>query len=207
MKTRTKAFLNFAVVATVVAGISGTAFAQHRHDDVGPGTLSAQFNYGIWTGDSINGVDLNAYAPGLALRGGYTFDIGLYLGADFDYFFGESKSAGFAGIAGASVNANVYDFMAELGYDFWIYRSGVLRPKLGLGLGLEHTNGCVSAVIVGGTCNGDTKNGFAIAPGLQFLHFFDNVYLTAELRYQTVSVSDLPDPSAFIFGVGVGVAL
>ena len=214
MKTITKALLHLGVVATTVAGLSGTALAQHRHDDVGPVTLNAQFNYGFWTGDNYNGQSLNAFGPGIGLRVGYTLDIGLYLGADFDYFFGESRDFGLnlggLGGAGGSVTFNEYNFLAEIGYDFWVYRSGVLRPKLGLGVGIAHVSACGGGMVLGvgaSTCNGDSKTGFAIAPGLQFLHYFSNVYLTAELRYQNVSVSDVPDPSGVILGVGVGVAL
>jgi hypothetical protein len=146
VKTITKALLHLCVVATTVVGLSGTALAQHRRGDGGYGTVSAQFNYGIWTGDSFNGQDLNAYGPGLGARGGYTLDIGLYIGANFDYFFGDN---------------------------------------------------------IGG-CTGDSRTGFAIAPGLQFFHVFDVAYITAEIRYQTVTVSDYPDPSGVIFGIGVG---
>ncbi|HVW28114.1 MAG TPA: autotransporter outer membrane beta-barrel domain-containing protein [Polyangiaceae bacterium] len=213
MKTFEKALLHLAIAATAVAGFSGTAFAQHRNDDVGPVTLSAQFNYGIWTGDDVNGYDLNAFGPGLGVRVGYTLDMGLYLGANFDYFFGDSQNAGggVAGLAtaGGSVRYNQYDFLAEIGYDAWIYRSGVLRPKLGLGVGIAHVSGCANFNVlgVGGTgCDGDSKSGFALAPGVQFMHYFSNVYLTAELRYQHDFIDDSPDPSAVVLGIGVGAA-
>src|ERR1700759_5504595 len=104
--------------------MTGTAAAEYRNrfgDRVGSFTLGAQFNYGIWTGDG----DVNAYGPGLGIRGGYTFPVGVYVGADFDYFFGEGRSAGVAGIAGGSGHVNVYDFMAEVGYDFWVHEHGV----------------------------------------------------------------------------------
>lgn len=203
MNRLTPALLFAAVLTTALVGFSGTAHAQYRHHDVGPVTLNAQFNYGFHTDDG----DLNGYGAGLGLRGGYTLDMGLYLGGTFDYFFGEGESAGAFGVVGADIHRNVYDFMAEVGYDFWIYRRGVLRPKIGLGVGIEHVSGCANAIIVGGTCRGDSQTGFAIAPGLQFMHFFSNVYFSGELRFETVSGVDGPDPSAFIFGLGVGVAL
>ncbi|HEX3595667.1 MAG TPA: hypothetical protein VHU80_11205 [Polyangiaceae bacterium] len=205
MNILTRALLGSSVVALALVGTSGTALAAyHNNYDAhgGQGTLNAQFDYGFWTGDG----DINAYGAGLGLRGGYTLDMGLYLGGDFDYFFGESNDVGIAGLGGASVGWNVWNIMAEVGYDFWVHKNGVLRPKLGLGVGSLHSHGCGNALTVG-FCDGDSHSGFAIAPGVQYLHFFDNIYLSAELRYQTVSVSDDPDPSAFVFGIGVGVAL
>jgi hypothetical protein len=214
VKTISKALLHLGVVATTVVGFSGTALAQSRRDDVGPFTMNAQFNYGFWTGDSYNGYDLNAFGPGFGVRLGYTLDVGVYFGADFDYFFGDSQDFGVnlggLGSAGASVSYNEYNVLGEVGYDFWIYRSGVLRPKVGLGVGIAHGSGCGGGNVLGvgaSTCTGNSKTGFAMAPGLQFLHFFSNVYFTAELRYQHVWVSDVPDPSGVILGVGVGVAL
>ncbi len=202
MNILTKAMLGASVVAIALVGAPGTALAQHRHDDVGQGTLSAQFDYGIWTGDG----NLNGYGAGLGLRGGYTLDMGLYLGGDFDYFFGESDSAGVLGIAGASNHLNVWNVMGEVGYDFWVHRHGILRPKLGLGVGIARGSFCANAIVIGSACNSDSSTGFAIAPGVQYLHFFDNIYFSGELRFETMAV-DGPDPSAFIFGIGIGVAL
>lgn len=207
MKTFTKALLHLGVVATTVAGLSGTALAQHRRGDGGYGSVSGQFNYGIWTGDE----DVNAFGPGLGVRLGYTLDMGLYLGADFDYFFGESRDAGggIPGLAagGGSGTFNQYNVLAEIGYDFWIYDHGILRPKLGLGVGIAHISACVNVNVLGAgasTCNGDSRSGFALAPGLQFMHVFDVAYITAELRFQNDFISDISDPQAFIFGIGVG---
>jgi hypothetical protein len=194
-----------ALLATVLVTTAGTASAKYRNrygDEVGSATLSAQFDYGFWTGDG----DVNAFGPGLGLRGGYTLPVGIYLGGDFDYFFGESRSAGVSGIAGASGRVNVYDFMAEVGYDFWVHDAGVLRPKLGLGVGIGKVNACVNAVNLINVCGGDSSSGFALGIGLQYLHFFDNIFLGLEGRYETVSI-DGPDPSAIILGIGVGVAL
>jgi hypothetical protein len=207
LKILEKALLGSAVVATLLVTMTGTALADYRNhwgDHPEQVTLSGQLEYGAWTGDG----DTNAYGFGIGFRGGYTFDMGLYLGGDFDYFFGEDNGGSVAGIAGASTHVNVWNVMGEIGYDFWIYRHGILRPKLGLGVGVGHGSACVSVNIlnVGGACDSNSQSGFAIAPGVQFLHFFSNVYFTGELRYQTISI-DGPDPSAFIFAAGVGVAL
>jgi hypothetical protein len=199
VKTRTKALLGSILVATAVVGTSGTASARYRNRydrEVGFFTMDAQFNYGIWTGDG----DVNPYGPALGVRGGVTLDPGLYLGADFDYFWGEERN-----VAPFSGRVNIYDVMGEIGYDFWLHRAGVLRPKIGLGVGVVRGEGCFSGGAVGG-CASDSRSGFAIAPGAQYLHYFSNVFLTVEARYETISIEG-PDPNAVVLGIGLGVAL
>jgi len=187
----------------VLIGLSRTAAAApyryYYRRDLNRATLGAQFEYGIWTGNG----DVNLYGPGIGVRGGFTLDPGIYLGANFDYFFGQENSAAGLGASGSS-RVNVYDFMGEIGYDFWVHPAGILRPKFGIGLGIAKSSACVD---VGGAsaCNTHSENGLAIAPGLQYLHFFSSLYLSLEARYQTVSI-DGPDPSAFILGVGLGFA-
>jgi hypothetical protein len=185
------------VLTSALVGLSGTAFGRDldaRDRDVRRITLGAQFQYGIWTGDG----DVNLYGPGVGIRGGFTLDPGLYLGANFDYFAGEK-------IPGTTVRANVYDFVGEIGYDFWVHPNGILRPKIGLGLGVAKVGGCASIAGVATACDSRSENGLAIAPGIQYLHFLSAVYLSLEARYQTISL-DGPDPSALILGAGIGAA-
>jgi hypothetical protein len=199
VNTRAKAFLCSVLVATALVGISGTASARYRNRydrEVGFLTLDAQFNYGIWIGDG----DVNPYGPAIGVRAGVTLDPGLYLGADFDYFWGEERNAG-----PVSGRVNIYDVMGEVGYDFWLHRAGVLRPKIGLGVGVVRGQGCLSAGALGG-CASDSRSGFAIAPGAQYLHYFGNAFLTVEARYQTVSIEGT-DPDAVVLGIGLGLAL
>jgi hypothetical protein len=196
---RTQALLASVLVATALVGMSGTASARYRNRydrEVGFFTLGAQFNYGIWTGDG----DVNPYGPAIGVRGGVTLDPGLYLGADFDYFWGEERN-----VAPFSGRVNIYDVMGEIGYDFWLHRAGVLRPKIGLGVGVVRGQGCFSGGAVSG-CASRSENGFAIAPGAQYLHYFGNAFLSVEARYETVSI-DGPDPNAVVLGIGLGVAL
>jgi hypothetical protein len=203
---RISLLLGSALMTTALVGVSGTASAAYhdrydRYDrEAGYFTLDAQFNYGIWTGDG----DTNPFGPAIGVRGGVTLDPGLYLGADFDYFFGEERSGSVPGASGSS-RVNVYDVMGEVGYDFWLHRHGVLRPKVGLGVGFLKGSLCGQIANVGG-CADDTRSGFTIAPGAQYLHFFHNAFLTVEARYQTVML-DGPDPNAVILGIGLGLAL
>jgi hypothetical protein len=199
-----KALLGSALVTTALVGYAGTASAYGYHNrydrDVGFFSLGAAFNYGIWTGDG----DVNAFGPAIGVRGGVTLDPGLYLGADFDYFFGEKRSASGLG-AEASGRVNVYDVMGEIGYDFWLHRSGVLRPKIGLGVGVVKGAVCGNVGDVGG-CASDSTNGFAISAGAEYMHYFSNAFLSLEARYEEISI-DGPNPSAVILGVGLGVTL
>jgi hypothetical protein len=196
-----KTLLGSVLLTTAVVGYAGSASAygyRNRYDrEVGFFSLGAAFNYGIWTGDG----DTNPFGPAVGIRGGVTLDPGLYLGADFDYFFGESRN--FAGLGSARVN--IYDVMGEIGYDFWLHRAGVLRPKIGLGVGVGKGTGCVG----GGdfsVCRGDSQSGFAISAGAEYLHYFGAGFLSLEARYENVSL-DGPDPSAVILGIGLGATL
>lgn len=200
---RSRMLLGALAVASASAAFSNAASAEpyhHRYyrSDVSYGTLSAQFDYGIWTGDG----DTNLYGPGIGVRGGFTLSPGVYLGADFDYFFGHSVDAGGPAGSGSS-RVNVYDFMGEVGYDFWAHGNGILRPKLGIGVGIAKASGCAQVNGIGGGCVVSSESGLALAPGLQYIHFFDTLFLTLEARYQTVSI-DGPDPSAVVLGAGLG---
>lgn len=199
MNIRARAALFSVLVAIALVGLSCTASARYRNRydrEVGFFGLDAQFNYGIWTGDG----DVNPYGPAIGVRGGVTLYPGLYLGADFDYFWGEERN-----VPPFSGRVNLYDVMGEIGYDYWLHRNGVLRPKIGLGVGVVRGEGCFGAGNVSG-CTDNSRSGFAIAPGAQYLHYFSNVFLSLEARWQTV-ILDGPDPNAVVLGIGLGVAL
>jgi hypothetical protein len=197
-----KTLLGSLVVTTVLVGWQGAASAEPRQGDT-YGTIGAELHYGIPTWDP----DVNPFGFGLGARAGGTFGPGVYVGVDFDYFFGEENNANAFGIVAASARQNVYHLLAEVGYDAWVYREGVLRPKLGLGIGFYHGGGCVTVNVpilgAGSGCTGDTTNGFDLAPALQFLHFFGAGFITAELGFETMIV-DGPNPSAVILSLGGG---
>jgi hypothetical protein len=194
------AAFSFALATSVVA-FSGVASAdpyyRHGYRDYW-GTIDAQFVYGFWTGDG----DWNAFGPGVDVRAGFTLGSGLYLGANFDYFFGETRDLGAFG-GSASATRNEYDIMGEIGYDFWVHHHGILRPKIGLGVGIEHAESCAGYAGIGAVCQDGTENGFSFAPGLEYMHFFDGMFLSVEGRFQEVSLKG-PDPSAIVLGVGLG---
>jgi hypothetical protein len=199
-----KALLGSALVTTALVGYAGSASAYGYHNrydrEVGFFSLGAAFNYGVWTGDG----DVNAFGPAIGVRGGVTLDPGLYLGADFDYFFGEKRSESALGVTGSG-RVNIYDVMGEIGYDFWLHRSGVLRPKIGLGVGVGKGTACGSVAGVG-ACSSSSQSGFAISAGAEYMHYFGAGFLSLEARYETVSL-DGPHPSAVILGIGLGATL
>jgi hypothetical protein len=199
-----KALLGSALVTTALVGYAGTASAYGYHNNYdeayGFFSLGAAFNYGIWTGKG----DVNGFGPAVGVRGGVSLDPGLYLGADFDYFFGEERSASAFGATGDS-RFNIYDVMGEVGWDFWLHRHGLLRPKFGFGVGVAKGTVCVGAAGVSG-CSGSSTSGFAFSAGAEYLHYFGVGFLSFEARYENVSI-DGPDPNAVILGIGVGATL
>jgi hypothetical protein len=202
-----------AIVATFIVGLAATASAQdewafHRYDrGYGLFSVGAAFNYGIWTGgDQFKQLDggVNPFGPALGITAGVTLRPGFYIGADFNYYWGSSRTVANLN-AGASVHANVYDVLGEVGYDLWVGRAGVLRPKVGLGLGIVRGTLCFSAGYTG-ACGTDSHTGFTIAPGAEYVHFFGPGYLSLEAKWQTVMISG-PDPSAVVLGIGIGAVM
>lgn len=87
--------------------------------------LAGEVGYGIFLGDDS---DNNLYGLGFGARGGYTLGFGLYIGARFDYFLGNSTES-----FGTTYTNSIWGFQGELGYDIGLLDFMVLRPKLGFG--------------------------------------------------------------------------
>jgi hypothetical protein len=66
---------------------------------------------------------------GLGVRGGYTLDMGLYLGGTFDYFFGDSDRG-----YGYEFSYHWWTLAFEAGYDFGVAERFIIRPFGGLGV-------------------------------------------------------------------------
>jgi hypothetical protein len=200
-------------MATLVVGFAGSAsaadgWAYNRYDrGYGLFSVGAAFNYGIWTGsDVFKQIDgnMNPFGPAIGITGGVTLKPGVYLGADFNYFWGGSRSVSSpSGSLGAAVN--IYDVLGEIGYDLWVHRDGVLRPKIGLGVGVARGTFCGS-IGFSSVCGTDSRTGFTIAPGAEYVHFFGPGYLSLEVKWEDVMLSG-PDPSAVVLGIGLGAAL
>jgi hypothetical protein len=91
--------------------------------------------YGLTLNDSKTG-GLNIYSLGFGLRGGYKVTPEIYLGAKFMYFIGDSIDIP-TGL-GSTVSASIHEitFGLEGGYDLAVAPKMIVRPLLGLGLGI-----------------------------------------------------------------------
>ncbi len=168
--------------------------------------VGANLQYGVYMGDDGGADDpLNPYGLGLNLRGGYTLDFGLYVGAGFDYFFGETEETEIPGFGSFEVSTNIYQFGAEVGYDVGVSPTFVLRPKLGLGLATA-----VAEVEGGGDSDDGDESGLAISPGVQALFDVGSVFVSADVRYNILSIEpdggESFDSSGLLIGAGVGAA-
>lgn len=163
----------------------------------GPHTAnSLQLGLGFRYGAMLSDGDPNPWGTGLGLDLGYTLPSAVYVGGNFEYFFGESSEA-----LGLKLNANILQFSLEGGYDIGIGQSFVIRPKLGVGLAhlASSVEGCPPEV----TCTGgSSETKAALAPGATFLFYAKQFSLALDVRYDVVFTD--PSRKALIFSVGVG---
>jgi hypothetical protein len=146
---------------------------------------SARGLYGVPTAD----LELNPYGLGVGLRGGVTLPASLYLGASFDYFFGESAT-----ILGIETSASRLQLMAHLGYDLGL-GPFTLRPSLGLGMS------DISVEVAGLE---ESESDFVASPGAEFLIGLGLLSVSAEARYNKVFADD---QDAMVLGLGLGFSL
>ena len=140
--------------------------------------LGGGLNYGIYMGDD-DGDPPNPYGLGIGLGAGYTLDFGLYLGGEFNYFLGGSEEAG-----GIETSWNIMQFGAEVGYDLGLSPAFVLRPKLGLGLGIAYAE-----VSGDGFSADDSENGLMIPIGVEALYSLGGWHLGGQIRYAIFGVT------------------
>lgn len=176
--------LGLALAASTMAG-SALADAATQ----GAFQLGAGFRYGV----EQNEGDVNPWASGLGLSLGYTMENSVYLGGNFEYFFGETVS-----VATAEVQHNVWQLSAEGGYDVGLGDSIVLRPKLGLGMASLMVDSCV-----GNVCQEESDAEFMVAPGATFLLLTRSFSLSLDARYAMI-VAEPELAKALIFSLGIG---
>jgi len=176
------------LVSGVVMALSASAMAQPRTANV------AQVGAGFRYGADLEDGDLNPWGPGLGIEIGYTFDSALYLGGNFEYFFGETVSA-----FGAEASVNIWQLAGVLGYDLQAGDAVVIRPKLNVGMASLMAETCVT----GFGCADDSETDFAMAPGATFMFFPGSVVLSLDMRYQLI-FSDPETLDGIIFSFGIG---
>lgn len=123
----------------------------------------------------------NPWGLGFGLGGGYTLDMGLYLGARFIYYLGDSATIPTGLGTSISVDINIWELGVEGGYDIAMEKLHI-RPGLGLGIASAGSS-------AGGVSTSDMY--LYIAPGAALLYdVTDSVFVGADVRLQLV----LADP-------------
>lgn len=144
--------------------------------------------YGSPTGDA----ELNPYGVGLGLRAGVTLPASLYVGASYDYFFGESDTNG-----SVDVSSSLQQFMGRVGYDLGLGPL-MLRPQLGFGVAQASSEfGPVE----------DSASEFVLAPGVEFGFGLGLLSLGAEVSYNKVFADEGVEADGIILGLGLGFSI
>jgi hypothetical protein len=153
-----------------------------------------QFGAGFRYGVEQNEGDVNPWGTGLGLELGYTMENSVYLGGNFEYFFGETVRIG-----SSELSHNVWQLSAEGGYDIGLGESIVLRPKLGLGMASLMVDGCPADV-----CKDTSESDFMLAPGATFILLTRSFSLSLDARYAMI-VAEPELAKALIFSLGIGL--
>ncbi len=151
--------------------------------------IGVGFRYGI----DLKGSDFNPWGPGIGVNAGYTLSNAVYLGGNFDYFFGSKKT-----IADVDFTGNIWQLMAEGGYDVGLGSKIVIRPKVGVGFAALDSKACPPQ----GDCLESSAKPFALAPGATFLLLTSHFMLTLDARYDIVFADE--KATALLFSVGIG---
>lgn len=129
---------------------------------------------------------------GFGVRGGYTLSPGLYLGGVFDYHVGQTNQTSWG-----EIDYRFWGLLGQVGYDFPVVESLVVRPALLLGL-LGVDSDCADANTPA-VCAHDV----GIEGGLagELFYAIDMVTVGTELRLL------FGNWDAFVFGLNVGLIL
>lgn len=140
-------------------------------------------NYGVFMGDDDNDPP-NPYNFGLGLDLGYTLGAGVYLGGEFNYFFGSTEET-----SGIEATVNIMQYGVVVGYDLGLTPELVLRPQAGIGMGSAKFE-----LSGGGFEDSNSESGLFIPIGAGILYSMGGWYLGGDLRYAIFSVtSESPD--------------
>lgn len=160
----------------------------------GKSQLGGSFDFGFTTGnDDIAAA--NPYGLGFGADLGRTLGKGMYVGLEFNYFFGTTQQE-----SGVDSNTNVVQYGVEFGYDAGVSSDVVMRPKLGFGVAT------VSTEEDGGDyVGGASKTGLFMPVGLALLCSAGNGgFIGGDFRYG-ISLEDA-DLNGLLISIGAGVA-
>lgn len=183
--------LAFGVLSVTSAVGAAPAFT------AGKATVNARLQYGV----NLEDGDANPYKLGLALGGGYTLSNNLFIGGNFDYFFGEKVDINLLGVTG-NVSINVWQLMGNVGYDLGLTENLVLRPYGGLGLASIGGKSCMSMAGFGEQCTSSSDMYAAMALGAQPLLAIGPAFLLADARFNIIFGDETA--KALFFGAGGG---
>lgn len=148
--------------------------------------IGGGLDYGVYMGDD-EGDPPNPYGPGLGIDLGYTLGPGVYLGGEFNYFFGGSEEA-----AGIEASWNIMQYGVEVGYDIGISPELVIRPKIGVGM--ASTTMDVSGEVLGVSFDdSETESGLFIPIGAGVMYSMGSWFLGGDLRYAIYGVTTESD--------------
>ena len=151
--------------------------------------IGAGFRYGF---EQEPG-DLNMWGTGLGLDAGITLPNAVYVGGNFEYFFGETLEEN-----DIEVSGHLWQLTAESGYDIGLGPIFVLRPKLGVGIAGVSAETCDLA----GVCVDGSSTDFVLAPGATFIVMPPGFSLSLDIRYDMIFAD--PKLDAIIVSAGIG---
>jgi hypothetical protein len=135
---------------------------------------------------------------GLGARGGYTLDMGVYIGGVLDYWFGESdETTNLFGVQAES-SYSAWDFMAVVGYDAGLTQSIVLRPFGGFGLMHEEVEVCGNVLVANGCVDDSDTDGAGVLGAEVLFEIGKSLHVGPEIRI--IIFND----TAFMFGGNIG---
>jgi hypothetical protein len=143
--------------------------------------ISAAVTLG-WGTDFESANDLNLFGLGTGVRGGYTFDFGLYLGGQFIYYFGGSAER----VAGVKNESNEILLGADVGYNIKLAPI-VIRPSLGLGIALRPYKTESDQNFVK---DSDTPVEFYVAPGALVTYPIGMFFVGGDARFVEVLATE-----------------
>lgn len=133
------------------------------------------------------------YGLSAGLRGGYSLDMGVYVGAYYIWYLGsssEGQGSARTGGAFAESSASYMHFGAEVGYDAWI-GPVIIRPSLMLGMALA---------LLSRDGVHDTVGDLVLGPGITMVHPFDEFFIGGDLRGSIVTGDGVSAVSLFATG-------
>jgi hypothetical protein len=184
--------MKMTMTAALTAGICLLSTAARAGS---PATANAiQGGAGVRYGIETNSGDFNPWAAGFGANAGFTLPMAIYVGGYFDYFFGRE-----AEVEGVLTRGNVWDLMAEGGFDVGLGDIWVLRPKVGVGAARLSVETCQIDL----QCSKSAQVDVALAPGATFLLVTRYFKLAFDVRYDLIFADTTT--SAVVLSLGVGL--